>query len=173
MSTLVNFAVRAAQIAFAAVVTGLSISISQGHHWGGLPFILGYVSFVGCVTLLGAFAGLAATWVELLQGTIGMLVDAIILVFNLAGGVVLAIKINGVKCADDGNTDNAIKLVTNGLFNGGWKGKESYYATQPDGDKTLLSLCKKNQADAAFLFLTVVVLLVSLAMGFLRMKKGY
>jgi hypothetical protein len=87
-NAITHFAIRGAQIIFAAIVCGLSIDLARGHHWGGLPVILGYVSFVGCVSLLAAFVGLASMWVELLQGTIGLIIDGVILVVNLAGGLV-------------------------------------------------------------------------------------
>lgn len=91
---LVNFAIRGAQIIFAAIVTGLSIDLARGHHWGALPVILGYVCFVGCVSLLAGFAGLASTWIEFLQGKIGLLIDAFITVVNLAGGLVNLLTVN-------------------------------------------------------------------------------
>jgi hypothetical protein len=85
---LVNFIIRGAQIICAAIVCGLSIDLARGHHWGGLPVILGYVSFVGCASLLGAFAGLASSWIDVLSGMIGLLIDGFIILINLAGGLV-------------------------------------------------------------------------------------
>jgi hypothetical protein len=66
------------------------------------------------------------------------------------------------------------------LINGGTRGKKeygyenSYYFTFGDaGIKMIVGRCKKNQADSAFMFLTVIVLLASITMTYLRMKKGY
>jgi hypothetical protein len=101
---LVNFALRGTQIIFAAIVTGLSIDLARGHHWGGLPVILGYVCFVGCVSLLAGFAGLAASWITILQGKIGLLMDGFITIVNLAGGLV-SLPRNG--------TNNKIIKLTN------------------------------------------------------------
>jgi hypothetical protein len=95
---LVNFAIRGTQIIFAAIVTGLSIDLARGHHWGGLPVILGYVCFVGCVSLLAGFAGLAASWITILQGKIGLLIDGFITAVNLAGGLVSAHSEGGCVC---------------------------------------------------------------------------
>jgi hypothetical protein len=178
MSSISNLAVRAVQIVFAAIVAGLSIDLARGHKDGAVPIALGYVSFVGCVSLLAAFIGLAATWIEFLQGPIGLLVDGFITVVNLAGGVLIAAKLKGVKC-DKNSSDvtNALKIIENELINGGKHGKglrDCYYCTgtESDADK-LISRCKMNQADTAFMFLTVVVLLVSLTLTYLRAKKGY
>ncbi|KAF1958588.1 hypothetical protein CC80DRAFT_15101 [Byssothecium circinans] len=173
MSAILNFPIRGAQIVFAVIVTGLSINLAHGHEWGSAPFVLGYVSFVGCITLLGALAGLAAMWVDFLQGVIGMALDGLILILNLAGGVVVAVKLDGVKCdkITDGPSVNNGKLLRNGLINGGWKKDTCYWCTQPDGVDVMLSRCKQNQADSAFMILTVIVLLVSLVLAFLRSKK--
>lgn len=96
---------------------------------------------------------------------------------------VVAIKLDGVKCTDSNANDenaqnNALKIVNNYLINGGARGKvgdvdNCYYCQFSSGSKDLVSRCKMNQADSAFMFLTVVVLLVSLTLTYLRMKKGY
>jgi len=69
------------------------------------------------------------------------------------------------------------------LINGGIQGKgqdgvpRCYYCgyeNNPDSDADILiGRCKKNQADSAFMFLTFVVLVASMTMTYLRMKKGY
>jgi hypothetical protein len=67
------------------------------------------------------------------------------------------------------------------LINGGVHGKwgESdlpgcYYCLEVEDTVSAVSgRCKKNQADSAFMFLTVIVLLASITMTYLRMKKGY
>lgn len=181
MSGIANFAIRGAQIIFAAIVTGLSIGLARGHHWGNLPVILGYVSFVGCVSLLAGFAGLASAWIDALQGKIGLIIDGFIMLVNLAGGLVVAIKLDGVKCnlkdGSDNDADNVLKIYYNYLINGGIKkvggGDLCYYCQIDYNVDDLNSRCKMNQADSAFMFLTVILLLVSLTLTYLRMKKGY
>jgi hypothetical protein len=62
------------------------------------------------------------------------------------------------------------------LINGGKKGKnieDCFYCQDEGGADIMISRCKKNQADSAFMFITVVVLLASVTMTYLRMKKGY
>jgi hypothetical protein len=64
------------------------------------------------------------------------------------------------------------------MLNGGCKklekdeGKACYYYTIGN-EGGLNARCQKSQADAAFMIITVVVLLVSILLTFLRMKKGY
>ncbi|KAF2254646.1 hypothetical protein BU26DRAFT_527666 [Trematosphaeria pertusa] len=173
---ITKLAVRGFQIIFAAVVTGLSIDLAKGHHWGGLPVTLGYVSFVGCISLLAGFAGVAAVFVSSLQGHIEMLMDGFIMLLNLAGGVLVAVKLKGVECKDGDDQPNGLNILTNDLINGGKHGDDCYWCSfdhDPKLPSKLISRCKMNQADDAFMFLTVVVLLVSLTLTFLRMKKGY
>lgn len=86
---IVNFALRGSQAVFAAVVLGLSVTLCKDQIIDGtLPASLGYVAFVGGISFVAAFIGVASTWVELLQGVIGAGIDAFILVLNLAGGIV-------------------------------------------------------------------------------------
>ncbi|KAF2677768.1 hypothetical protein K458DRAFT_318698 [Lentithecium fluviatile CBS 122367] len=173
-NAIANIGIRAAQLIFAAIVCGLSIDLAKGHKNGGLPVTLGYVSFVGCVSLLAGFVGLASTWVEKLQGKIGLIVDGFIMVANLAGGLLVAVKLGGIKC--DKNDDSAFDMCRNDLMNGGpWDGEyyPGYYCNTTGGGDQLVARCKKNQADSAFMFLTVIVLLVSLTLTYLRMKKGF
>jgi hypothetical protein len=89
---IVNFALRGAQILFAVVVLGLSVDLIRGQKGdGSLPGTLGYAAFVGGVSLLGAFIGLASTWIDFLQGVIGATIDSFLIGINLAGGIVSAI----------------------------------------------------------------------------------
>lgn len=93
----------------------------------------------------------------------------------------MAVKLDGVKCSNSDDYSNGLKIINNYLINGGSHGKNSqnkdvencYYCQTEDGADTLLSRCKMNQADSAFMFLTVIVLLVSLTLTYLRMRKGY
>jgi len=87
-NAIITFALRGAQVLFSVVVLGLSVGLIMDHKTGGLPATLGYVAFVGGISLLGAFIGIAAHWVELLQGIIGAGIDAFLTVLNIAGGIV-------------------------------------------------------------------------------------
>ena len=87
-NAIITFALRGAQALFAVVVLGLSVGLIRDHKTGSLPVTLGYAAFVGGISLLGAFIGIAANWVELLQGIIGAGIDAVLTILNIAGGVV-------------------------------------------------------------------------------------
>jgi hypothetical protein len=87
-SPLINWVLRAFQFLFGIVILGLCVTLIRGHHWGGLPASLGYGAFVGGVTILAALVGIAAVWLEFLDGIVGLAVDALAALLNLAGGVV-------------------------------------------------------------------------------------
>lgn len=72
------------------MILGLCVTLIRGHHWGGLPASLGYGAFVGGVTILAALVGVAAVWLEFLDGIVGLAVDGLAAILNIAGGVVSA-----------------------------------------------------------------------------------
>lgn len=88
VNAIANFAVRGFQVIFAACITGLFVDLARGHKWDGTPITLGYTAFVGCVSLIAAFLGIAGEFIQFLQGYIGLALDGFIGLLNLAGGVV-------------------------------------------------------------------------------------
>lgn len=86
-SPVVAFAIRGVQALFAIVVFGLSTTLIKGHKVGSLPLTLGFVAFVGGVSFVAALLGIASHWIKVLQGKVGMVVDAVIVGLNLAGGI--------------------------------------------------------------------------------------
>lgn len=88
VSSLFNIVLRGAQALFGIVVLGLSVALLRFHHWGDTPAGLGYGAFVGGLSVLGALFGLAATWFDFLGGMIGLIVDAVVALVNIAGGIV-------------------------------------------------------------------------------------
>jgi hypothetical protein len=87
-SPLINWVLRALQFLFGIVILGLSVTLIRGHHWGALPSSLGYAVFVGGVTIVASLVGVAATWVTVLEGIVGLAIDAVVAVLNVAGGIV-------------------------------------------------------------------------------------
>jgi hypothetical protein len=99
-NAIVNFVLRGFNIIFASIVLGLSIGLMKG-QWEGesSPVSLQFAAFVGAISLLGGFIGLAAEWVTILQGKIGLIIDGVITVMNIAGGVVSStLSIGGQTC---------------------------------------------------------------------------
>lgn len=180
LSSLFNFVLRGAQALFGIVVLGLSVTLIRGHHWGDLPASLGYGAFVGGLSFVAALIGLAATWFDFLGGIVGLVIDGIVALVNLAGGVLFAIKLKGVECKEWSDMGNAWELVSNEWFNGGFQelGGHRYSWVQvnkseQDFADTILGHCRESQADTAFMFMTAVVVIVCALLVWLRMRKGY
>tara|TARA_R110002003_G_scaffold288_4_gene18346 strand:- start:3111 stop:3413 length:303 start_codon:yes stop_codon:yes gene_type:complete len=87
-SPIVNWALRAFQALFGIVILGLSVTLIRGHYWGDFPSGLGFSAFVGGFTFLTALVGLAATWVSVLEGIVGLVIDSITTLLNIAAGIV-------------------------------------------------------------------------------------
>lgn len=52
------------------------------------PISLRYTAFVGGVSFLTAIVGIAAEWISVLQGMVGLVIDGLVILLNIAGGVV-------------------------------------------------------------------------------------
>ncbi|KAF9735401.1 hypothetical protein PMIN06_002613 [Paraphaeosphaeria minitans] len=179
-SPILNFALRGFQILFAAVVLGLSVGMIKGQGPGlNSPISLRYTAFVGGVSFLTAIVGIASEWISILQGMVGLVIDGLVTLLNIAGGVLLAIQIGVPKCSDT-SPENQLDLYHNHLFNGGCykelkkiEGESQCWNGQAGRQGQLNARCKEAQADTVFLFFTVAVVLMSATMTFLRQKKGY
>lgn len=88
LSTIANWALRAAQGLFGIVILGLSVTLIRSHHWGDLPSSLGYSAFVGGITILAAGLGVVGSFVSFLQGFVGMAIDGVVAVASIVGGIV-------------------------------------------------------------------------------------
>jgi hypothetical protein len=183
-SPILNFVLRGTQALFGIVVLGLSVTLIRGHNWGDLPASLGYGAFVGGLSFVAALVGLAASWFDFLGGMVGLVIDGFVALVNIAGGVLYAIKLGGVKCRIDyADTNNNDKLVKNEWFNGGCRkvnnGMSICWSEYKHGGNaqkaldTYVGHCKEAQADTVFMFLTAVVMIVCALLVWLRMRKGY
>jgi hypothetical protein len=84
----ITLGIRGTQSLFAIIVFGLSCSLITGHSEGPLPPTLGLAAFIGGLSFIAAVLGIAAHWLRVLHGRLGLLVDAVIAGVNLAGGIV-------------------------------------------------------------------------------------
>ncbi|KAF2823473.1 hypothetical protein CC86DRAFT_469264 [Ophiobolus disseminans] len=187
-SPLINWILRAFQALFGIVILGLAVTLIRGHHIGSLPSSLGFAAFVGGVTIIAALIGIAAVWLEFLDGIVGLAVDSLVAVLNVAGGIFLAIKLKGVSCKWDPtgqNRSNNSNLAYNDLFSGGCEGKGdatlcanwfhdmSRNIIQSNVQGLLEGHCRESRAAMVFMFMAAVLLLASGLMGFLKRRKGY
>ncbi|EMD65733.1 hypothetical protein GGP41_010596 [Bipolaris sorokiniana] len=180
VSSILNVALRGVQALFGIIVLGLSVTLIRGHHWGSLPAGLGYGAFVGGLSFVAAFIGLAATWFDFLGGMVGLVIDGVVALLNLAGGVLYVVKLAGVDCelsAED--PGNLKKMAENEWFNGGCHGSGFCWNNYKYGKNLSKAIavyeghCKEAKADTVFMFLTAVVMIVCALLVWLRMRRGY
>jgi hypothetical protein len=88
INPIINFAIRGFQGLCAIIILGLSVDLIKGHKWGDLPATLGFAAFAAGLSIVGVIIGVAATWVEILQGIIGAAIDGLVAIINLVAGVV-------------------------------------------------------------------------------------
>ncbi len=88
VGAIVNFPIRGFQFLFGIVILGLSVSLIRSHHIGDLPGTLSFAAFVAGITIVGALVGLGGSFISILEGPVGLAIDAGVAVINLVGGIV-------------------------------------------------------------------------------------
>jgi hypothetical protein len=87
-SSLPILASRAFQALFSLVVLSLSVVLLKGHKEGTLPGSLCFAALVGFLSLIAALLSIAAHSRNFLNEQIANLIDGVILLLNIAGGIV-------------------------------------------------------------------------------------
>lgn len=89
ITTIAFVAIRATQIIFAAVVVGLAGTLIKGQLDGtSVPATINYAAFTGALGMVGALIGIVGIWVNMLQGLSMVIIDTVVALFYLVGGVV-------------------------------------------------------------------------------------
>ncbi|KAF1913975.1 marvel domain-containing protein [Ampelomyces quisqualis] len=196
LNLLCGSGLRGLQVVFALVVLGLSATLIKTHgtsgegYWryktSGIPPTLSLATAVGAVTLIAGIFNLVVAWTELLREYVEILIDLVIMVANVVCGTVISIKLRGKNCNDDSDENRvgvggwpyqgslaAIDILNGGCtsWNDGRTGR-CVYAEDMDKRYKLNERCKQSGTDSVFMFLTVAVLLTTMTLTFLRMKKN-
>jgi hypothetical protein len=91
-SYLPILASRAFQALFSLVVLSLSVVLLKGHKEGALPGSLCFAALVGILSLIAALLSIAAHFRNFLHEQIANVVDGVILLLNIAGGIVSFVR---------------------------------------------------------------------------------
>jgi len=159
------------QIIFSVVVLGISITLAKGQGHGAVPATTGYAAFAGAFGILAGLVGVAALFVEFLNGIISWAFDGLAAVVLVAGGIAYAVGLKGAKCSDVSTTYN------NKLLNCGTTGSGDnilYYckvANAKDIPGAINSRCRQATADDVFLFLAFIVTVLVLVASFVWGRK--
>jgi hypothetical protein len=76
------------QALFSLVVLSLSVVLLKGHREGALPGSLCFVALVGILSLVAALLGIATSFRKFMNEHIANVIDGVVLLLNIAGGIV-------------------------------------------------------------------------------------
>ena len=143
------------------VVLSISVTLANGQQFGNAPATTIYDAFAGGLAILAWAIGTTALKVEYL-GPISLIVDSVVAVTSLAGGIGTAAQLRGTDCGFI-NT-----IYDNNLLNGG---------LQNDGTSELSwsqiqARCIEEKANTAFMFLGFVMAAILLALSFKSYKRA-
>ncbi|KAK4936495.1 hypothetical protein LTR28_010158 [Elasticomyces elasticus] len=117
--------------------------------------------------MLAALIGVAAIFVEAIQGLIMPIIDALAALLLLAAGIAIAVGLKGVSCT------NPYTTTLNKLLNGGDCGlSKGEINCEYTSYNELKGRCQKAEADAVFVFLAFLVTLGLIGLAFLFRKRG-
>ncbi|ESZ95003.1 hypothetical protein SBOR_4623 [Sclerotinia borealis F-4128] len=163
---IVTLALRVLQMLFAAVVLALSAVLIKGYGPGTSWSLISYGSFCGGAALIFAAIGVAACFVEALQGIIMLALDGIASFFLLAGGVAYAATIKVGSCSD--------LIYINDHRNPFFPGDHKLYHGNIEKAvlEDLKTRCQETQASTAFIWFTAACFFGTTAIHFLGHKRG-
>ncbi|PQE22296.1 non-classical export protein [Rutstroemia sp. NJR-2017a WRK4] len=166
---IVTLALRGLQVIFAGVVLALSAILIKdfgpGHSWS----LTSYGAFCGGASILIALGGVAACFVDSLQGIIMFALDGIAAFFLLAGGIAYAATIKV------GNCNNLVYLSQHeNPFS--FSADKTFDVSQSKLAKAVLdditTRCRETQASTAFLWFLAACFVGTFVMSLMGRKRG-
>ncbi|KAF1840847.1 uncharacterized protein K460DRAFT_420704 [Cucurbitaria berberidis CBS 394.84] len=135
----------------------------------GANAALKYGVAVGVVTFLGAVLGILALWLPILQGLILLLADTVVLALNLAGGILFAVKLEGVDCMNQTMEYMRDTLSHISLLNGDCPTEKLLYKclSYDEGDGFLQRRCRWATAAAVLMFVNFIIVLVGILIEYI------
>ena len=163
------------QFLFAVVVLGLAVTLVKAQVYGDAPTTTKYSTFTGGFGILAAAAGAVGLFVEAVPDLFNIALDGLSGLLFLAGGIAWAVGMKGINCTTL-TGENINNMVENGLMN---QGKEAgFYGfydrnkSSEDNYNTLAGNCKKGFSDEIIQFLSFLVALGLVGVGYVRMRRG-
>jgi len=162
--------VRVVQLLLAAIVLALSaVLIAQYGPGGSAPSIIDYGAFCGGASLVIALVGVAACFIESLQGIITLALDGLATFFLLAGGIAFAATIKVGSCTDGlylYDHQNTFLPSDQKIEN------EEYFQGDAAALNDLEKRCRMVQADTAFLWFAFAASAAAVVLSNMSRKSG-
>ncbi|RDW70016.1 hypothetical protein BP5796_08413 [Coleophoma crateriformis] len=154
---LAAIVLRALQLIVSGVVLGLSIYLAHNYGYGHAVAQIRYGAFCGAFGLLVSFFGIAATFLDVLQGMVMSMIDALAALLILAGGITFAVSAQIGSCSDQ------YYVASRQIFRVGLYYHQSMKASQYL--KLLESRCRMVQADTTFLWILFACFVATAVLG--------
>jgi len=176
MQPIFTAALRGFLLLCGAIVLGLSVSLAKQQVNGHVPSQTGFGSFAGAFGIIASAIGLVALFLDSFPQLISLVADGAAAVFYLAGGIALAVALQGVSCTDDSDVANYNRYV-NGILDGGCVSANGDLICGVVGsgsgyESELKARCVRAEADFAFEFIGCAFGIGALALGFLAFRKS-
>ncbi|KAF9875607.1 hypothetical protein CkaCkLH20_06988 [Colletotrichum karsti] len=181
MLKFVSLGLWALQGIMAIVVLALSVELMKvrskndrpqdWNQYSDPPTTTKYSVFTGGFGLAVALLGAIATFFDFIPALIVVAADAVSGLLLLAGGIAIAIGIQGVTC-DPTTADGSQKILDNAIINRGRYRVNDQWTSYSSEDQ-LLDNCKRATADQAMQFVTFGFALATMGLVYLIWKKGH
>ncbi|KAF2669646.1 hypothetical protein BT63DRAFT_425327 [Microthyrium microscopicum] len=165
------------QIIFSAVILGLSINLAKGQAVGKVPATTGYGSFTGAFGIIAGTIGVAAIFVELLDGVISWVIDILAALITVASGIAFTLALKGTNCG------SVVTLYDKSVLNCGtveYQGTTFWTcgAQNSNGKEEIKSAvdsiesrCRMATADEVFMYMTFAVVVAALVVSFMNKRR--
>jgi len=174
---------RGLQILLSIVVLGLAATLINAQVYGKPPTTISYSSFTGALGIIVGVIGVAGLFLTSIPEIAVIVLDGLLGVFFLAGGIAYAVGLKGTSCTDR-SVENVDSTGTNPLISEGQttypNGIPGYGIEQglnsledlPELTVRVLGRCKQVLSDEIIQFVLFALAIGFLVLGFLRMRKG-
>ncbi|KAJ5852572.1 uncharacterized protein N7529_011957 [Penicillium soppii] len=149
--------VRVAQLLFAIVILGLSVSLARGQVIESVPSETVYAAFAGGLGIVAALLGFATTSESSVNKPLTWLVDGVSALALLVGGIIFAVRLRGTRCSNWLTTYHNVLLCGGCDYDASGIRSNCWY-----GSDQLKSRCGSAIADTVFMFLAFVICIAAL-----------
>jgi len=186
MLKLAIIAIHALRIILSSAVLGLSITLAKGQIVGSAPSATSYATFLGVLGMVSGAFGIFTVFINVFDGIIVLIIEGLVTMLFIAGGIALAVMLKGGQCDDvyftvpnkilncgvTVETYNGESWLANLCVHDEWPvGKEALASWAMKVYKILQQRCQEATADYALIFVIVLSSIIALWLGHAWRRK--